>query len=54
MFDQCAQKTDIIDAFAMGARYLVAPAIVPGFIHTLGINHEKPVAIGQLVKPSTG
>jgi hypothetical protein len=52
MLDQCPEKTDIIDAFAVGTRDLVESAIVPGFVDALGVNHKKAIAVGQLVEPS--
>ena len=54
MIDQGSKKTDIIDAFAVGARNFVGPAIVPGFINTLRVNHKEAIAVGQLVEPSFG
>ncbi len=54
MLDQCPQKTDIIDAFAVGTRNLVRPAVVPGFVDPLRVNHKKAISVGQLVEPSFG
>ncbi len=51
MIDQGSKKADIIDAFAVGARNFVWPAIVPGVVDTLRINHKEAVAIGQFVEP---
>ena len=52
MLDQCPEKTNVIYAFAVGTGNPVGPAIVPGFVDALGVNHKKAIAVGQLVKPS--
>ena len=54
MLDQCPEKTNVIDAFAVGTGNLVGPAIVPGFVDALGVNHKKAIAVGQLVELSIG
>ena len=54
MLNLSTEKADIINAFAVGARNLVGPAIVPRFVDALGVNHKKAIAVGQLVELSIG
>jgi hypothetical protein len=52
MFDQCAEKTNVIDASAMGLRNQVVATLVPRLADPLRVDHEEPIAVGQLVEPT--